>query len=503
MLPVDVYFINPPYRSKNIHVYLPMGMAYVVHAMALGGLNVRVLDMNLDQTEIEEAVATVVDSRAPMVAITGFLTQWGTIVRLVRQLKIASPNIKIMLGGSLLNGAERFLFDECPVDVIVRGDGEVVAVEVAKCILQGLPIPEIPGVAYRDGDQIISYPGVAKIKDIDRIPMLNRDFFDVERYIGRYFNSTLGTRTLEVVWSRGCPYGCVYCINSKNDGRYRLRSVDNVIKEIIFLKEQYNIDDIVFASEVFTVKRDRVMDLCERLKPLCITWTAVTRADLLDEELVAAMADAGCRWVFVGIEAADNELLKKMNKKITIERISEAIFLIKKYKMEPRGGFIVGLPWETPETIAKARDFCIKHGLIYWPSFATAYPNTTLYEYARPKIADEKAYLYSITDHHQFKTLLINLTNMSNKSLIGFKNDASAASIAEYIHKEKSWIHRSFIKLGAKIMLTLYHSEEFLGIDIHSLMHKVLRAAYLALNLKFRDISRLRRTTSSQIPKKD
>ncbi len=488
----DVLFINPPYRSKNIHVYMPMGLGYVATSMSEAGICVNIMDMNALQMSISDALLEIDRLNPPVVAITGFLTQWISILELTKGIKMLSPGSKIMLGGSLLNGAEHHLFEQSPVDAIIRGDGEILGPKLAQAFIDKTEIPQETGLAYRNGSQIVSHPGYAKVPDIDALPMLNRDLFGVQKYIDRYFNSTIGTKTLEVVWSRGCPYGCVYCINSRNDGRYRLRSVNKVIEEITFLKDRYGINDVVFASEVFSVRKDRVLELCSRLQPLSLSWTAVTRADLLDEELAEAMADAGCRWVFVGIESADDTLLDKMHKRITTEKISSAIRLIKKYKMEPRGGFIIGLPWETPATIAKARDFCIEHGLIYWPSFATAYPNTDLYEFAKPHIKDEMEYLKQLSDHHQYKKLLINLTNIPTRDLLSLKNDATSETIADYVHNENPWLPRKIIKFISSVMLSLYHSEEYLGIDIHSLMHKILRFTYLILNKKFLNNSRTR-----------
>jgi len=471
---------------------MPMGLGYVATSMHDSGLSVKIMDMNTLQMSTSDALNEISRLKPPVVAITGFLTQWVSILELTKGIKEHCPESKIMLGGSLLNGAEHHLFEHSPVDAVIRGDGEILGPKLAKAFIDKTGIPQETGLAYKSGSQIISHPGYAKIPDIDALPMLNRNLFDVQMYINRYFNSTVGTKTLEVVWSRGCPYGCVYCINSRNDGRYRLRSVDKVIDEITFLKDRYGINDVVFASEVFSVRKDRVLELCARLQPLSLSWTAVTRADLLDEELAEAMADAGCRWVFVGIESADDTLLEKMHKRITTQKISSAIRLIKKYKMEPRGGFIIGLPWETPATIAKARDFCIEHGLIYWPSFATAYPNTDLYEYAKPHIKDEVEYLRQLSDHHQYKKLLINLTAIPTRDLLGLKNDATSETIAEYVHNEKKWLPRKIVKYISRLMLSLYHSEEYLGFDIHSVMHRVLRFAYLVLNKKFLNTSRTR-----------
>lgn len=475
----DILLINPPYRTKKLHIYMPMGLGYVATMLDAAGFKIKIHDMNFMGTSPRDVSRIIKEKKIAVVGITGFITQVGHIVSLVNRIKADNSSVKIVVGGSLLNGVEKYIFDKSRVDVVIRGDAEEIIVVLMSSLLEGREIPKIAGVAYRKKNDIIDNPGKAIVKDLDSIPMINRDLFEVEDYIGHYWNSSSKTRTLEVIWSRGCPYKCVYCINSVGNGRYRIRSVDNVIEEIGYIKEKYNITDVVFASEVLTVNRSKIIDLCNKIEPFGLSWTAVTRADLVDEDMIATMHNAGCRQMFVGVESADNEVLKKMRKKITIEKIDEVFNMIKKHGIEPKGGFIAGHPWETRGTMKAARDFCLSHNWIYWPSFSTAYPNTALYDQVKHLIDDEEKYIRSITNHHQYMSYLLNLTQIPTREFMRIKKKYTAETVAAFWHTRNPRFPKFLIYLVARFMLFFYHLDTIFGIDVHSLVHKLLRGIYV------------------------
>lgn len=464
---------------------MPMGLGYVATSLDEADFKIQIHDMNILGTTPKQVARLIAENSISIVGITGFITQVGHIINLINQIKSSTPEVKILVGGSLLNGVEKYLFNESQVDIVVRGEGEKTTVDLLSGLIGAGEIPDIPGIAYRKGNRIISHPGKGFVKDLDSISMLNRDHFEVEKYIDHYYHSSVNTRTLEIIWSRGCPYKCTFCINSTNDGGYRARSVDKVVDEIGYIKEKYNVTDVVIASEVFTVNKARTLEFCNKVTSLNLTWSCFTRADLLSDEMLGSMKEAGCRQIFAGIEAADNELLDKMNKKVTIEKIKDGINMIKKYNIEVRGGMIAGLPWETPATMKKARDFCLENKLIYWPTFSSAFPNTLLYEKVRHLIADEKKYIRSLTNHHNMKSYLLNMTQMSTKTFLGLKNKYTAETMAEILHAENPHLPKFIIRLGTRVMLFFYHLDYIWGMDVHSFIHRLLRKIYVLLTSNY------------------
>jgi len=474
----EVLLVNPPFRRKRSLVYMPMGLGYIGTVLKRAGFEVMLHDMNIMGTNPAYVADLVKELSIPIIALTGFISQGAHIISISKAIKARKPDTKIIVGGSMIYGAEGYFSGHDEIDVIVRGEGEDLIIPIMEALLSGKPFPESPGVISRDGARLVDHPGDGYIQDINSLPIIDRDLFEVDRYINGYHAGEKGKRSLEITWSRSCPYSCVYCINSLRIGPYRVRSVDKVIQEIAFLIDRYAVNDIIFASEVFTARKEKVYEFCKRMLEFKITWLIHTRADLLDEDLVIAMKEGGCRQIMIGIESANNDLLEKMNKKITVDQISKAVELIKEHGIGVKGGFIAGLPWETDESLNDSKKFCIRHDLVYWPAFATAYPNTALYEEARHLIKDESDYLESITDHDQFLDLILNMTSFPTKTLVKKHLKCCAETAAEFVHKRLLWLPKKFIILIAYVFLRIYHCDRFLGVDFHSLSHRLATNMY-------------------------
>ncbi len=469
--------INPPYRQKNAMVYMPMGLGYVGTVLKDIGHTVDVHDMNLLGTKPSYVVRLAKENAYEIICITGFITQAKHIKEISLMLHAENPEVKIIVGGSVSYGASQYLLQKGGVDAVVTGDGESVIPDIVEK-LENNQIPDFKGVSYRWKNEFYEGQDNLVIKDLNKIPMLNHELFDVEKYIRSYHGNLTGKRRLEVTWSRSCPYSCVYCINSKRVGPYRIREVDSVVQELAYIRDRYKINDVAFASEVFTTNAKKVYNLCNKIKDFGMTWTIFARADMLDYEIVAVMKSAGLRQIMIGIESADNEVLKKMNKKITIEQVSDTINMVQSQGIEVHGGFISGLPWETEASVKKASSFCINHDQIYWPSYATAYPNTQLYDEIRHLIPDEFEYIEKMTDHQQFLSLLINMTSFSEEVLIKMHRCETEETLSCFIKKRYPYIPMSILKKMVKILLPIYQTDKILGMDIYSNAHKIFRKLY-------------------------
>ena len=152
--------------------------------------------------------------------------------------------------------------------------------------------------------------------------------------------------------SLGCPYNCAFCTAGAYG--YRVREVDNVIEELIYLAK-LGIKEILFQDPTFTINKRRVIELCKKIidNGLNFTWSCNADIKSMDEEKIYWMKKAGCHTVSIGIESGDDSILKKYSKMITVEQIKKVINLLNKYKIRILGYFIIGLPGETKESILK------------------------------------------------------------------------------------------------------------------------------------------------------
>lgn len=218
-----------------------------------------------------------------------------------------------------------------------------------------LALSGIKGLAWRDGDEIrLNFPRPF-ISDLNEMPIPDHERLPLMDY---RMPMIKGPFTF-IVTSRGCPAGCTYCIKHVSyQYSVRLRSSELLIKEMWKLKE-LGIHNIHMYADLFTVHRDQVMELCERMidEDINIRWTCNSRVDYVDEEMLGKMAEAGCWLISWGIESGNEQVLKRARKGAYPDKARRALRWAKDAGIKNWGYFIIGLPGETEESIRETIDF--------------------------------------------------------------------------------------------------------------------------------------------------
>lgn len=210
---------------------------------------------------------------------------------------------------------------------------------------------EIKNLAYWvDGDLIAEYSNELNIS----YPIPQHNLFNLSKYKLPHGKGGLFSC---VITSYGCPYRCKFCI--AQNLKFRLRSIEEIVKEISFLKS-LNVGEIFFKDFTFTVNKEYTQKLCSELKKLNISWICATRTDLVDDELLCAMKESGCHTIQFGVETPTKNILKKYKDGTSIEDVELAFKLCKKHKIRTLGHFILGLPGDTEESIKNTIRFAKK-----------------------------------------------------------------------------------------------------------------------------------------------
>lgn len=192
------------------------------------------------------------------------------------------------------------------------------------------------------------------LRDLDSLPWPAWDLVDVEQY-RRLWRRRHGYHSMNAVTTRGCPFHCNWCAKPIYGQRYAVRSPESVADEVAFLKHRYEPDHISFADDIFGLKPGWVSSFAGALhdRGAVIPFTCLCRADLLTEDVVVALRDAGCRTVWLGAESGSQRILDAMEKGITVEEIREAAARLKKAGIEAAFFLQFGYPGETREDIEK------------------------------------------------------------------------------------------------------------------------------------------------------
>jgi radical SAM superfamily enzyme YgiQ (UPF0313 family) len=300
-------------------------------------------------------------------------------------IKEILPEAIVVVGGPSAITCSEYLMENKSIDYLVLGEGEETITELSCHILnkQGRrPLDDINGICYRKDDGSLFYaPQRELIANIDDIPFPDREALFVVDEQKKIVRMNL---CVDILTSRGCPYRCTFCCTYEawNSRKPRLRSVDNVVEEIRYLKEKFGQSYFIFWDDLFTYDRKRTIELCKRIinEKLNITWLCLVRINTIDKELLKIMKQAGCNEIQIGIESGSDRILKRIKKGLTVDMINEKVPIIRQSGLKWIIFLIIGFPTETEEEIAQT----IKLIKTLKPDFADVsvlapYPGTAIY----------------------------------------------------------------------------------------------------------------------------
>lgn len=321
----------------------------------------------------------------------------------VKKAKEICPNvITIAKGAAFLTLAEKIIKEHNELDFGILGEAE----NTLKEILEGKPKAEILGLYYKENGEVKFTGNRPFIEDLDSLPFPARHLVDNNIY--RRPDNNKVQATIKV--SRGCPFHCFFCLATPVSGaKVRRRSPENIVAEIKECVEKYNIKNFLFWSDIFNIDKEWTMKLCQTIidSGLKITWSANTRADTADLEMAEMMYKSGCRLVSIGVESGSQYMLEKMGKKITLNDVRRTVKVFKKAKIRIYNYFVIGLPWETEETVEETIKFAIELNSDFISFYtATPLPGSRFYDYALEhnlfdkETSFENAYYYPAVNTH-------------------------------------------------------------------------------------------------------
>jgi len=305
---------------------------------------------------------------------------WPGDMLLAKEIKKVNPTMKIaFVGPHVTVLPEKSLRDCLEIDFIVRKEFDFAVVDFAK----GKPLAEIAGISYLKDRKIVHNPDAPQIQDLDALPHVT-EIYKRDLEVSRYNVPFLLHPFIALYTTRGCPAQCTFCLwpQTLSGHPWRKRSTDDVAAEMKRAKELFpEVKEFFFDDDTFNIQGPRTIELCEKLKPLGLTWSCTSRVTTSYETL-KAMKEAGCRLLIVGYESGDPQILKNIKKGATVERAREFTRDCHKLGLVIHGDFILGLPGETHETINRTIAFAKELDVAtIQVSVGHAYPGTEFYDH--------------------------------------------------------------------------------------------------------------------------
>ncbi|MBU1121673.1 MAG: B12-binding domain-containing radical SAM protein [Candidatus Omnitrophica bacterium] len=428
---MKILLINPPIREWAKPNVVPLGLGYIAAVLRNSGHEVEMLDINAYRWNTEEVTNKIKHAQFDIVGIGGIVTVYKYVKWLIGILKRYHPEKKVAVGGSVGSSVPNIILGKTAADIVCLGEGENTVVELVDALDKGKNLFDIDGIWFKDDKgQVHANRARRSIDNLDDMPFPAWDLFPMNIYLNnpvgapnrnKWIDGTSdhnAVLSMNLSGTRGCPYQCIYCYHDFMGQKYRHRSPQNIIKEMIFLHKDYKVNYFHFVDDEFCLNREFVYDFCELVKEEFdrnVTWGCAGRVNLMTEDLISVMADSGCVLIGYGIESGSQKMLDTMKKNVTVAEAKEAVKLTKKYLGWADCSFMIGLPGENYETIQETVDFCKELELI--PEvifFATPYPGTELYTLAlaQGKIKDEEEYLLNLGE--QGEKVRVNLTDFSD-----------------------------------------------------------------------------------------
>lgn len=361
---------NPPLGVLSLAGYLE---AHTRH-------DVEVMDAQPPGWSYEELERRIAERDFDVCGITAMTFTLIDVIKTCRVVRKVNPRAKIVLGGPHVHLFPNETIGLAEVDYLIQGEGEITFAE----FLDKLDSPElhkVPGLVYVDDNGKVVNNGISpSTTELDKLGIPARHKLDVGMY-----TSLLGRDDVitTMFTSRGCPYRCTFCDRpfSPVISGFRWRTAQHVVEEIEKCIE-LGISEAFIYDDTFTVRKDRVHELCDEIikRKIRFRWDVRAHVNTVNVDLLKHMAEAGCDRIHYGVEAGNDRMLRTIKKNTTVARIKDAVKATREAGMEVLTYFIIGQQTETAsdiqDSVALARELRpnYAHFTVFCP-----YPGTEIY----------------------------------------------------------------------------------------------------------------------------
>lgn len=403
-----------PSDSRVPLVCPPLGLAYLAASLRQVGHDVTIVDgvgaaigrfspflqgTFLHGMPIDEIVEHVpADTQVLGVGVM-FSDYWPLAKRVVAALRQRFPELPIVLGGEHVSACPSFCLADSVADFVVVGEGEETLGELVAHLAQSpeaQPPEEIQGLVFRTAaGQIVETERRRRLRALDKLPWPAWDLVPIERYMdaGLMYGVSSGGRSMVLLASRGCPYTCKFCSNESMWGiQYFRRAPQDVVDEIEHYVERYGARDFQFHDLTFVVNRNWSIAVAREIsaRKLDITWQLVagTRSEAIDEEVLRAFSESGCRAIYLAPESGSRRIIDITRKRVDLEKVLAVARLVRDQHIDIRvGAFIIyGFPEENLRDVWQTYKLLLR---MLWAGFDvvdsarfSAYPGSEYHDIA-------------------------------------------------------------------------------------------------------------------------
>lgn len=444
---MKVLLINPRSKNNRDSAIFPLGVLSIATHLQKCGHVVKILDRMSICTNLRNEFR---EFRPDIVGISFLSTR--SIKDTIKICSIArAASIPIVFGNTLASAVPERLLEAGYADYITIGEGEFIWEDLLIALEQKTSLYDIDGLAFIDNGKIIINKTRA-IANAAMLPIIDWSLIDPKKY----FRSQYGCDNLSYLYSgKGCNGSCSFCFNKAfHHCTYRARPIENVLAEIKCLADNYGMDGVFFADELWCLNREEMREKCDAFRNSGINfkWGCQLRIGMFEAEDYEYMYKSGCRSVFFGVETGSKEVLKRIHKPIKYEDIVSTVKMCSEAGIAPVSSFIFGIPGETFADLKATADIikAIRPYSLYQTFFFCPYVGTDLYnELKESGKLDEGKGILDLKGSYTY-SLQTNYTKVSDKELNVVRSFTTWWSLTSFnIVDEKNHSHtfNTFIRM--------------------------------------------------------
>jgi len=395
-------------ESHDLPDYPHMGLGYVAASMRARGLDCEVIDAKLERLSPSSVLRRIAEAPYDIVGFSAMTHEIAEAGKLAGLVKARTPTITTVVGGVHATALPAETLRDFPsFDVLVHGEGEVTLAELVGAIRSGSGLDGIGGVAYRSGGDVVVNRSRPWTEDLDVLPFPDYSQFPP-------------CREYHVITARGCPYRCIFCMSPYGRTAVRERSPENVLEELAEI-EEFHPNVVKFNDETFGIDRRRAIRLLDLICKEGLHRTkkvASMRADHVDAELLKKMKKAGFCYVDYGVETGNRDVMLRIRKGLTLERVEEAVRLTKQAGLNVGANFIIGHPGETWETAMQTIDFAVRlNADVNAIGLMVPYPGTEVAEMVKTGQGGYRLLSGNWADYNKQLGNALELTSLSRRQM--------------------------------------------------------------------------------------
>lgn len=358
--------------------FIPYGLAYISSYAKSKGHIIDALDLR--RMKGWDEFKDEISKRSPGVfGVSSMSVDFGVAIEAIKIIKDIDKGSIIVLGGVHATVALEDSSQIIEIDHIVTGEGEIAFTDALERLERKESLPRV-------------IEGTTP--NINTLPYPDREIFNFrDGEMKTPWLAHMPLPFISMITTRGCPFKCTFCQPAERmvfGGKARFRDVDNVIAELMLLRNKYNFKSLLIHDDLFTFNKKWVLEFCKKYKKNGFNqiFTCQARADFIaqNEDAVREMKESGLSCFMIGFESGSQRILDFIQKGTTIEQNRKAVEICHKYGIKIFANYMFGIPAETKEEVFTTIDF------IRWarpehpsPAFFTPYPGSYLYDYCKEK----------------------------------------------------------------------------------------------------------------------